>query len=463
MPAVTRPDGHAVKRFFMGALMLAMLDRRQFLAASAFGFGAFGAMGSDAPKRPRVAVLTTVLRFRSHAFNILENFFRPFLFNGQLVDPGVEVVSLYVDQIPEDGDLSRDFSQRFNVPVCSNISDALTLGTGRLAVDAVLSIVEQGEYPKNERGVVMYPRKQFFDQAACVMRQSGRFVPFFNDKHFSYRWDWSREMYDVARCNGMPLMAGSSVPLAQRSPMLTLPENAEIEEAVAVHGGGFESYDFHALEVLQSFVEARRGGETGIESVEFFEGDALQQALAAGRWSKELATAAMQAEIERGNQPRGLSKVEKVIPADTAPSHAVVLSYRDGLKASVLKIGSSANRWNFSCRLKGDARVHATSIYNGPWGNRNLFKALSHSIQHFFRNGKSPYPVERTLLVSGVLDAAMWSKELCGCRIDTPNLAQSYAPRDFSAFRETGASWRVLTSETPEKKTFEPGDADLMR
>lgn len=441
------------------------MDRRHFLASSLWGLGAhgLGALAADSHQRPRVAVLTTVLRFRSHAFNILENFFRPYLFNGKLVDPGVEVVSLYADQFPAEGDLARDFSQRCNVPLCATIPDALTLGTGRLAVDAVLSIVEQGEYPSNERGVVMYPRKEFFDQAVCVMRQSNRCVPFFNDKHLSYRWDWSREMYDTARCLGIPLMAGSSVPLAQRTPALSLPENADIEEAVAVHGGGFESYDFHALEVLQSFVEARRGGESGIESVEFLVGDALQHALAAGRWSTDLATAAMQAEIDRGLQPRGLSKVEKPIAADTTPTHALVLTYRDGLKASVLKVGASANRWNFACRLKGAQRIHATSIYNGPWGNRNLFKALSHSIQHFFRSGQAPYPVERTLLVSGILDAAMWSKELGGRAIRTPNLALPYAARDFAGFRESGASWRVLTPQTPEEKTLTPGDEELVR
>ena len=102
-------------------------------------------------------------------------------------------------------------------------------------------------------------------------------------------------------------------------------------------------------------------------------------------------------------------------------------------------------------------------MFNGPWGNRNLFKALSHSVQHFFRTRHAPYPVERTLLVSGVLDAAMWSRELNGCRINTPNLEWSYAARDFSAFRETGASWQVLTRETPEEKVFEPGDEDLVK
>lgn len=440
------------------------LDRRQFLLASAAAMGAAPhriTLAAEPPRRPRVAAIFTLFRFRSHAFNILENFFRPYLFNGQLVDPGVDVVSMYADQLP-DGEMARDVSQRFNVPLCSSIADALTLGTGRLAVDAVLAIVEQGEYPTNDRGVVMYPRKEFFDQAVCVMRQSNRFVPYFNDKHLSYRWDWSREMYDVARCHGMPLMAGSSVPLAQRTPAITLPDNADIEEAVAVHGGGFESYDFHALEVLQSFVETRRGGESGIASVEFLEGESLKQALRAGRWSRDLAVAAMQAELNRGSQPRGLSKVERPTPADTQPSHAIVLTYCDGLKATVLKIGASANRWNFACRTKSDRKIYSTSLFNGPWGNRNLFKALSHSIQHFFRTGTAPYPVERTLQVSGILDAAMWSKEWNGCPIHTPNLAWPYAPRDFSAFRETGASWKVLSPETVENKVFEPGDEDLL-
>lgn len=439
------------------------LDRRQFLIGSAAGLGSclLSPLSAEPVRRPRVAAIFTVFRFRSHAFNLLENFFKPYLFSGKLVDPGVEVVSMYADQLPE-GDMARDVSKRFNIPLCPTIEDALTLGTGGLAVDAVLSVVEHGEYPTNARGVVMYPRKEFFDQAVRVMQRSNRFVPFFNDKHLSYRWDWSKEMYDVARSCGIPLMAGSSVPLGQRRPGLDLPPNADIEEAVAVHGGGIEVYDFHGFELLQSFVEARRGGETGIASVEFLTGEALARAANAGRWSRELARAAMQAEVSMSEQPRGLNKSNGPVVPDMEPSHGLLLTYRDGLRATVLKVGGSANRWNFACRLKGDPKIQATAVFNGPWGNRNFFKALSHSAQHFFRERRAPYPVERTLLASGVLDAAMWSRELNGQRICTPNLEWSYSPTDFSAFRESGASWKVLTRDTPEVKVFEPGDAGLM-
>lgn len=439
------------------------LDRRQFLIGSAAGLGCCFTtpLSAEPLRRPRVAAIFTVFRFRSHAFNLLENFFQPYLFRGKLVDPGVEVVSLYADQFP-DGDMAREVSKRFNIPLCPTIEDALTLGTGGLAVDAVLSVVEHGEYPTNSRGVVMYPRKEFFDRAVRVMQRSNRFVPFFNDKHLSYRWDWSKEMFDVARSCGIPLMAGSSVPLAERRPSLDLPPNADIEEAVSVHGGGIEVYDFHGFELLQSFVEARRGGETGIASVEFLTGEALARAANSGRWSRELARAAMQAEVSMSEQPRGLNKTNGPAIPDAAPSHGLLLTYRDGLRATVLKVGASANRWNFACRLKGDPTIHATALFNGPWGNRNLFKALSHSAQHFFRERRAPYPVERTLLASGVLDAAMWSRELSGTRICTPNLEWSYSPRDFSAFRENGTSWQRLTRDTSEVKSFEPGDAGLL-
>ena len=58
-------------------------------------------------------------------------------------------------------------------------------------------------------------------------------------------------MYDRAQQLKIPFMAGSSVPLAQRRPPLELPDQAVIEEAVSIHSGPPEVYDFHGLEVLQ--------------------------------------------------------------------------------------------------------------------------------------------------------------------------------------------------------------------
>ena len=433
-------------------------SRRQFLqgaAAVGAGLAATGAWSAENP-RPKVAVVFTELRLRSHAYNILINLLGPYLFRGKWTEPGAEVVSFYADQFPET-DMAREVSMRFGIPLYKTIDQALCRGGKELAVDAVLIIGEHGEYPYNELGQKMYPRKEFFDQSVAVMRRSKRFVPIFNDKHLSYRWDWSKAMYDQARELGIPLMAGSSVPLGERRPAVEFPAGEVVEEAVAVHGGGMEVYDFHGFELLQSFIEARRGGETGISRVELLAGDDYLRAEKEGRWSRELAAAALEAESNAKfvRQPSPVSK--KVAPDPPASPHALLLTYKDGTRATVLKIGSSSSRWNFACRLAGQAKPLVTALYNGPWGNRNLFNALTNAIIHLFQTGKSPYPVERTLLASGVLDAAMHSHQAGGKPIETPQLEFSYQPADFRAFRETGESWQIITPDTPQPTTFAPG------
>lgn len=409
------------------------------------------APAQDAARRPRVAVIYTVLRFRSHAFNFLENCLRPLLFNGKLVQPAVEVVSLYADQRVEEGDMTDDVVRHYKLRLGKTIEDALTLGGRNLDVDGVLLIGEHGEYRTNDLGQTEYPRKQFFDQIVAVMRRSNRFVPIFNDKHLSYRWNWAKEMYDTAQKHRIPLMAGSSVPLAQRRPALEIPANSVFEEAISIHSGGFEVYDYHALEVLQSMVEARKGSETGIAAVEFLEGEALFQAAQKGRWSRSLADLALRAEF--GDKIPDIRQ-----PLEGEPTHGILVTYRNGGKATVLKVGRRADRWLFSCKLAGEREPRATKLYVGPWGNRNLFMALTNAVQQFIVRREAPYPVERTLLVTGALEASVRSRFL-NRRIDTPHLDVAYQPRDFRAFREMGASWRIL--ESPQ--TLEIGELPLRR
>lgn len=426
------------------------VSRRAFLGAAGASLLSMSAGRADQPRRPRVAGIYTVFRHRSHAHVILEKFLRPYLFRGQVTDPGVDVVSLYADQRSADGDMTDDVSRQFKIPVFKTIGEALTLGGKELAVDAVLSIGEHGDYPVTKLGQVEYPRKRFFDEIVAVMRRSNRFVPIFNDKHLSYRWDWAKEMYDTSRKLGIPLMAGSSVPLAQRRPPLDIAPNSVIEEAIAIHGGPVEIYDFHGLEVLQSIVEARKGGEVGISNIEFVTGDALWRAAKAARWSPALAEAALK--IEFGNKVPDLAKP---FPTEKPePAHAILVTYKDGFRGTVLKIGSKHTRWQFACKIAGEQQPRATTYYMGVWGNRNLFMALSHAIQEFFRTGREQYPVERTLLTTGALDASMQARSR-GQAMATPHLEIAYAPKDFRNLRENGASWTIL-DKVQEPKGINP-------
>jgi hypothetical protein len=406
--------------------------------------------------RLKVAAVYTSFFYRSHAHVILENFVVPYLFNGEWIAPDAEVVSIYADQFPAD-DLGRLFAKTYGIPIYPTIAGALCRGGDKLAVDAVLSIGEHGDYPYNEKGQHEYPRKRFFDEIVAVFRSSGRVVPVYNDKHLSYRWDWAREMYDTAREMKIPFMAASSVPLAQRRPPLELPPRAAIAEAVVIHGGGIESYDFHGLEVLQAMVEARRGYETGVARVQFLEGDRLWQAAEAGRWSQPLACTALEAEPNSGQPPARelIRPPEKGAKGPPFVKHGILISYRSGLRAIVLAAETGGTKWHFACRLAGEEKPRATSFYVGPWENRNLFKALAHAIQTHFRERRAPYPVERTLLVTGILDAEMESRFRGGEPIETPHLAIAYAPRDYRAMREMGASWQILTEDVPQPQGIE--------
>src|SRR5947209_1519631 len=280
------------------------IHRRAFLRRAAAGTAAVltPTVAAAPAEMPKVAAVFTEFTHRSHAHVFLENFLEPYLFNGQLTQPGVRVASFYADQHP-DKDMTPGVAKQYGVPVFPTIAEALTLGGKELAVDGVLSIAEQGNYPVNAKGQREYPRKRFFDEIVAVFRKSGRVVPVFSDKHLSYRWDWAKEMYDTAKAMKFPLMAGSSVPLAERRPPLELPPGAKVVEAVSIHSGPFESYDFHGIEVLQSIVEARAGGETGVDRVRFLAGEALWKAADDGLWSARLADAAMAAELGP-NQPR---------------------------------------------------------------------------------------------------------------------------------------------------------------
>jgi len=431
------------------------IQRRQFLATSAGALAASSLASrlSAAPgkSRPRVAVIFTVFTYRSHAHVLLENFLQPFYFNGQVTDPGVDVVSFYGDQFP-DSEMSRKVSKDYNIPIHDSIDKALCCGGKELAVDAVLLIGEHGSYPRTKLGQTMYPRKRFFDESVAVMKRSKKFVPIFNDKHLSYRWDWAKEMYDVARQYKIPFLAGSSVPLAQRKPALELPAGKVIKEAVSIHGGPVESYDFHGLELLQSMVEARRGGEAGVRKIQFFDSKQVKENITKGYWSQELVNQAMKAEL--GYVPQDLAHIKG---EDEIEPHAIQVTYRDGWKGTVLRVGKDSTRWNFACRLKGESSPRATAFYVGPWENRNLFKALSHAIQEHFRAGRAPYPVERTLLVTGMLEAAMQARASESRILKTPHLNFGYQPRDFRAMREMGTSWKLITEETPQPPGFENG------
>ena len=176
-----------------------MLTRRTFLGAASAALLPGTAQQPTAKKK--LAVVTTVWTYRSHAWHMAERFLHGYPVAGKWHRPPIEVVSAYVDQTP-DGDLSRDRAREFGFKVYPTIAEALRCGGDRLAVDAVLVIGEHGKYPRNDIGQIQYPRYEFFKQIVEVFAKDGRTTPVFNDKHLSWRWEFAKEMVDTARKMG---------------------------------------------------------------------------------------------------------------------------------------------------------------------------------------------------------------------------------------------------------------------
>src|SRR5262249_42175910 len=170
--------------------------------------------------------------------------------------------------------------------------DALLTG-GKLAVDGVLLIAEHGNYPLNDRGQILYPRYEWMEEIARVFKKVGKAVPVFCDKHLSYTTARAKKMLGWGKDLGFPVMAGSSLPVTWRRPELELKLETPVEDALVALHGNIEIFGFHALEALQTMVERRKGGETGVKAVTCLTGKEVWKAGDAGKWDWNLLEAAL--------------------------------------------------------------------------------------------------------------------------------------------------------------------------
>lgn len=411
--------------------MARSITRRTFLEAAA----CVPALAQASAQPKRIAIVATVFRLQSHAQHIGDRFIVGYPFTGEWHKPNTRVVSLYVDQKPAN-DLSGDRAKEFDFRVYPTVAEAVCCGGSKLAVDAVLIIGEHGDYPRNDKGQILYPRFEFFTQVAKVFEAEGRAVPVYNDKALSYSFEKARTMRDTARRLKFPMLAGSSLPVTWRLPELELPLGCQIDDALMVGSGGSDAMDYHALEAMQCMLERRKGGERGVKTVQLIEGDAVWQAGEQGRWSKELLSSA----LSRSDNLKGLSVTDGrpqdmvgtgVLPKLVKNPWAYFIQYRDGLKATLLMLTDAVGDFTFAAKLKGKAEIQATQFFLSPDPNVTYSACLASKIEQMIETGVAPYPVERTLLVSGVLESCLESRAKGHAVVETPHLAVAYrAPRE---------------------------------
>jgi hypothetical protein len=424
-----------------------MISRRAFLGTASLSLAGMPltALAEAPPKgaRKKLAIVTTVWRYMSHTWHMGERFLVGYPIKGVWHRPPLEVVSAYVDQTPKE-DLSRKRAEEFGFKLYPTIAEALRCGGDKLAVDAVLIIGEHGDYPRNKLGQTLYPRYEFFKQATDVFRKDGRAVPLYNDKHLSWSWENAKEMVETAHTLNCGFLAGSSLPVTWRMPAIDLPHGAEAEEMMCVAMGGLDSYDFHALEVIQCMAERRKGGETGVAAVQALRGDAVWKALeagtwAAGGWDPALFEACLCRSQTLAQPPTYSHRHPTVAQMRTMVKDPIAyrIEYADGLKATMFLLNGLVGDFTFAARLKKQAEPLSTLFYLPPNPNVTYSAALMAKAEETFLTGKAPYPIERTLLTTGILAACLSSLAEGQKRIETPHLAVRYqAPRESTFFRD---------------------------
>jgi hypothetical protein len=414
--------------------------------------------------RPKLAAVVTTYFKYSHGENIVDRFLYGYGWRGTHHRPPMDVVALYVDQVGK-GDLSHDRPGQFPfLRIYPTIAEALTLGGSKLAVDGVIAVGEHGDYLRNEKGQTQYPRWEFFQKIVQVFKDSQRSVPMFNDKHLSWNWDWAKQMVDTAHAMGFAYMAGSSLPVTWRIPSVEMPLGSRIREALCVGYGGVDSYDSHALETIQCMVERRSGGETGVKWLEAYRGDKFWDALRAGRWSRRLMEAALCRSHTLTPAREGFNDI---LPTDDDLRRLVKepiayhYEHADGLVCTMLLLNGLVRDFNFAADVehhRSSSQVYAplikdfnfaadvggrgdpfsTQMYlSMPDGRTTLadfFSPLVNNMEKMFLTGKATYPVERTLLTTGLVAAGVESLYRQQARYDTPHLAVTYQPTRESTF-----------------------------
>lgn len=369
---------------------------------------------------PKIAGIATVVRKNSHADVIIGRLLRGYSLNDQQPRPALRLTSLFVDQIPK-SDLSREWAATFGFPIANSVPGTLTSEANTLIVDGVLLVAEHGDYERSATGNKQFPKRRLFGEVAKAFEAAGRSVPVFSDKHLADNWTDAKWIYDRAKDLKVPLMAGSSLPVLWRYPPVDTRRDSKIEEIVAVSYGSLDAYGFHALEMVQCLVERRTGGETGVRSVQCLTGDAVWKARQAGRFSLQL----YEATVDRLPVKRWINR-SKTLEESVREPVLWLVEYRDGLKASILTLNGAATSWTAAWKYAGETKVESTEFRvqeERPFGH---FTFLVQGFEKMVETGKPTWPVERTLLTSGILDALLTSKLNGGEKLATPWLDVRY-------------------------------------
>jgi hypothetical protein len=405
---------------------ISLLTRREMLELTGVaGLATFTgvapeAVAQTAQKRPRIACLVSYWGLpTSHADWIVSKLLDGYWWQGAHTPSRVEVVSVYIDQL-DTSLLGQKVCKAKNISIFKTVNEAVTLGGKKLAVDGVVIVAEHGKYRTDLKGRWLLPRWWIYHQVIQVFEQSKRSVPVFNDKHLSYSWDEAKWMFDKSRELNFPLTGRSSISTYFRKPEIELAIDTPIKNSIVVGDTADEGAIFHCIDVLQAFVDRRKGGETGVKAVQSIRGPETWAWVERNAWAGNL----LEAVRKKFDQKPGHFQ-------ESRKPNVCVVEYNDGSKAAV--ISGEGVGWTYAGEIEGqkDPTIVSMLGWPGPISQYHAANAHEHWIIQMMLTGKEPFN-ERLLLSTGIVNYYMESNwengrySAVGRRIETAFLNIKY-------------------------------------
>ncbi len=110
------------------------------------------------------------------------------------------------------------------------------------------------------------------------------------------------------------------------------------------------------------------------------------------------------------------------------------IEYADGLKVTMLLLEGLVGDFTFAARLKGRRELLSTLMYVPHPQQGHFFNPLINNIEKMFLTGKPTYPLERTLLTTGLTEAGVESLWRGQVPLKTPHLAICYTSTKESTY-----------------------------
>jgi hypothetical protein len=160
-----------------------------------------------------------------------------------------------------------------------------------------------------------------------------------------------------------------------------------------------------------------------VKWVQCLQGDAMWKAADDGTVRKDLLAAAFAALSITPQQREELRKGKE--------SALFLFQYESGLLGSIFMLPNSVGGNAIALKLKGEPKILATRFEERTKPYYPHFAYLLKAIEQMIHTGRPTYPVERTLLTSGILDRALTSRFQKHEKLLTPELAIRYQPVDY--------------------------------